>query len=139
MTVFPVQVPKKRKPTRGALARASVPTLRRFTEGRRDMKNSPITWPMLLTLVSSLVGCVTGGTNTPEGSPHLSATQCSDLAALKNNEPLTRERNRSELAALMAAGYDPLRFDPYYPNDLQAAQRQVDRWYQQECRQARPG
>jgi hypothetical protein len=104
------------------------------------MKNSPTTWPMLLALAFSLVGCVTGGTNTPEGGPHLSATQCSDLAALKNNEPLTPERDRSQLAALKAAGYDPsIRFDPYFPGDLQAAQRQVDRWYQQECRQAPPG
>jgi hypothetical protein len=103
------------------------------------MKNSLTTLPMLLVSACTLAGCVTGGTTTPEGSPHLSATQCSDLAALKNNGGATRERNRSELAALRAAGYDPLRFDPYYPNDLEAAQRQVDRWYQQECPQARPG
>jgi hypothetical protein len=103
------------------------------------MKNSLATWPMLLASTFSLVGCVTGGTTTPEGNSHLSATQCSDLAALKNNEPMTRERNRSQLAALEATGYDPLRFDPNYPSNLQAAQRQVDRWYQQECPQARPG
>jgi hypothetical protein len=57
------------------------------------------------------------------------ATQCSACAALKNNEPLTPERNRSELAALEAAGYNPFLFDQYYPDDVQAAQRQVDRWY----------
>jgi hypothetical protein len=103
------------------------------------MKNSLTTLSMLLALTFPLAGCVMGGATTPEGSPHLSATQCSDLAALKNNGAPTPERNQSELAALRAAGYDPLRFDPYYPNNLQAAQRQVDRWYQQECPQARPG
>jgi hypothetical protein len=75
----------------------------------------------------------------PEGATHLSATQCRDLAAIRNNAPATLERNQSELAALEAAGYNPSRFfDPYYPDDLQAAQRQVDRWYQAECPQARP-
>jgi hypothetical protein len=102
------------------------------------MKNSLITLPILLALTFPFAGCVTGGMTTPDGSPHLSAVQCSDLAALKNNGASTPERSRSELAALRAAGYDPLRFDPYYPSNLQAAERQVDRWYQQECPQARP-
>ncbi|GAB7524868.1 hypothetical protein [Paraburkholderia sp. 2C] len=102
------------------------------------MKNSLTTLPILLASAFSLVGCVAGGTTATEGGSHLSATQCSDLAALKSGSS-TPERNRSELAALRAAGYDPLRFDPYYPSNLQAAQRQVDRWYQQECPQARPG
>jgi hypothetical protein len=103
------------------------------------MKYSLTTWPMLLALAFSLVGCAAGGASTQESGSHLSAAQCSDLAALKHNEPLTPERNRSQMAALRAAGYDPLRFDPYYPSNLQAAQRQVDSWYQQECPQARPG
>jgi hypothetical protein len=108
-----------------------------FTERRIDMKNLPKLWPMLSALAVCLAGCAVGG--TPEGGAHLSATQCSDLTALRNNAPITRERNRSQLAALEEAGYDPSsRFDPYYPNDLQAAQRQVDRWYQAECQQARP-
>ncbi|SEJ80969.1 DUF4148 domain-containing protein [Paraburkholderia diazotrophica] len=101
------------------------------------MKNSPMVWPVLLTLAFSLAGCATDG--TPEGAAHLSAAQCRDLTALRHNAPLTSQRNRSELAALKAAGYDPSRwFDPYYPDDLQAAQRQVDRWYQQDCQQVRP-
>ena len=33
-----------------------------------------------------------------EGTAHLSTTQCRDLAALRNNAPITPERNRSELA-----------------------------------------
>ncbi|SAK88538.1 hypothetical protein AWB80_06169 [Caballeronia pedi] len=83
----------------------------------------------------SLAGCATGGMSA--NGRHLSETQCRDLTALRSNAPPTPERNRSELAALRAAGYDPSRFyDPYYPDDLQAAQRQVDRWYQSECRVA---
>jgi hypothetical protein len=72
----------------------------------------------------------------PNNGPHLSAAQCTDLTALRHHEPLTRARNSSELAALEAAGYDPfLYYDPYYPDDLQAAQRQVDIWYQTDCQQ----
>jgi hypothetical protein len=98
------------------------------------VKSSKI-WATLPALALSLAGCAAGG--MPEGVTHLSATQCRDLAELRNNAPLTRERNLSELAALREAGYDPSPwFDPYYPEDLQAAQRQVDRWYQAECHQA---
>jgi len=100
------------------------------------MKNSRKIWPIWSALMISLAGCAAGGTSAD--GRHLSETQCGDLTALKNNAPPTRERNRSELAALRAAGYDPSRFyDPYYPDDLQAAQRQVDRWYQAECRAVR--
>ena len=68
---------------------------------------------------------------------HLSPTQCRDLTALRNHAPLTHERNISELAALEEACYHPgLGLDLYYPSDLQAAQVQVDRWYQTECQQA---
>jgi hypothetical protein len=36
-------------------------------------------------------------------------------------------QHHSELAALRKAGYDPSPwYDPYYPDDLQAAQRLVD-------------
>jgi len=94
--------------------------------------------PMLavLTLTLFVAGCAAGGAPEHAGT-HLSATECTDLAALKHNAPLTRQRNLSELAALEKAGYQPwLRFDPYYPGDLQAAQRRVDGWYQAECPQA---
>ncbi|KDR37561.1 hypothetical protein BG61_14125 [Caballeronia glathei] len=85
----------------------------------------------------SLAGCAAGG--MPEGAAHLSATECRDLAACKTNAPITPECNRSELAALEKAGYDPFAsFDPNYPEDLQAAQRQVERWYQADCQQAPP-
>jgi len=86
-----------------------------------------------------LAGCVVSGAPQAGYAP-LSARQCRDLTALKNGAPLTHERNLSELAALEAAGYQPsLFFDPYYPEDLQAAQRQVDIWYQTQCRGAQPG
>ena len=101
------------------------------------MENSSKVWPLVSALTFSLAGCAAGG--MPEGSPHLSATQCRDLAALRSNEPITPERSRSELAALRKAGYDPSRFnDPYYPDDLRAAQRQVDRWYRADCQLAPP-
>ena len=93
--------------------------------------------PMLYALAISVAGCAAGG--SPQGAANLSATQCRDLTALRNHAPPSRERNLSELAALERAGYDPSKFyDPYYPDDLIAAQRQVDRWYQAECPQARP-
>lgn len=99
------------------------------------MKNSPWKWPMFSTLVLLLAGCAAG--HMPQNVTHLSALQCRDLAALRNNAPPTPGRNRSELAALRKAGYDPSRrFDPYYPEDLQTAQRQVDHWFQAECQQA---
>jgi hypothetical protein len=50
-------------------------------------------------------------------------------------------QHQSELVALRKAGYNPSPWydDPYYPDDLQAAQRLVDYWFQTECQQLRPG
>lgn len=96
---------------------------------------------MLCVLALSLAGCTLGLGGIPAASPraHLTPTQCNDLTALRNHAPLTRERNASELAALEEAGYQPsLFFDPYYPEDLEAAQRLVDHWYRTECRPAAP-
>jgi hypothetical protein len=104
-----------------------------FIEGRLNMKNSPAFRLMLGVLAISLGGCVVGGM---QNGAQLSATQCRDLTALRSGAPPSQERNRSELAALEAAGYDPSRFyDPDYPDDLQAAQRQVDYWYRTQCQQ----
>lgn len=90
-----------------------------------------------LALALSLAGCAAGG--PPDTAAHLSPSQCRDLAALKNHEPLTRERNDSELAALRKAGYDPSRwFDPNYPSDLEAAQRRINRWFQTDCQAPPP-
>ncbi len=83
-----------------------------------------------------LAGCVAAGA-TPNTMP-LTPAQCRDLTAIRSNAPPTHEQNLSELAALREAGYDPSRwFDPYYPDDLQAAERQVDRWYRAQCPQAK--
>jgi hypothetical protein len=96
----------------------------------------PAIWATACALVISLAGCAVNGTTT--NATHLSPTQCRDLTALRSNAPPTHQSNISELAALRAAGYDPSRwYDPYYPEDLQAAQHQVDAWYQQDCQQVR--
>jgi len=93
---------------------------------------------ILAATALTLAGCAAGGMQGAQ--THLSATQCRDLTDLRNKAPATRERNISELAALEAAGYHPeRRFDPYYPDDLRAAQRQVDFWYRAECPQAGAG
>jgi hypothetical protein len=44
-------------------------------------------------------------------------------------------QHQNELRALRRAGYNPPPFsdDPYYPDDIQAAQRLVDYWFQTEC------
>ena len=97
------------------------------------MKHALKFLPMTYALTVCLSGCVIGGM-PQDPRAHLSPTQCRDLTALKQHAPLTRERNDSELAALEEAGYRPsLFFDPYYPEDLQAAQSLVDYWYRTEC------
>ena len=96
------------------------------------MKNANKAWPMLAALVL-LTACSMGGMRADAG-PHLSAVQCRDLTEIRDKAPVTHERNMSELAALEKAGYHPgWFFDPYYPADLEAAQRQVDIWYETEC------
>lgn len=87
---------------------------------------------MLAALALLLTGCTTGG--VPPSGPHLSPTECRDLAALKLNAPPTMAQHTSELAALRKAGYNPSPWnDPYYPEDLEAAQRLVDHWFDTEC------
>ena len=104
------------------------------------MTNPNKLWPMLPTLVLCLAACSTGGGMQAGTRTHLTATQCRDLTDIRNRAPVTHERNMSELAALEEAGYHPgWLFDPYYPADLQAAQRQVDIWYRTECQQTRLG
>jgi hypothetical protein len=44
----------------------------------------------------------------------------------QSNAPLTRAQVRAELVQLEQAGYNPARAaDPYYPNDIQAAEARV--------------
>ena len=89
----------------------------------------------LTALALLLTGCAVGV--APQSGPHLSPTECRDLAALRTNAPPTMAEHQSELAALRRAGYDPSPWndDPYYPDDLQAAQRLVDHWFDTECPQ----
>jgi hypothetical protein len=99
------------------------------------MKNANKGWPMLPPLMLLLAACATGGMQAGTRT-HLSAAQCRDLTEIRNKAPVTHERNMSELAALEKAGYHPgWFFDPYYPADLEAAQRQVNIWYETECPQ----
>ncbi|UEP31256.1 MULTISPECIES: DUF4148 domain-containing protein [unclassified Burkholderia] len=103
------------------------------------MENLPRNRSTLTVLALLLTGCVAGG--VPQNGPHLTPTECRDLAALRNNAPPTMAQHQSELAALRKAGYDPSPWydDPYYPDDLQAAQRLVDDWFATECQQFQPG
>lgn len=97
---------------------------------------------MLSALALLFTGCVVGGMPyTAYTGRHLSPTECRDLAALKSNAPPTLAQHQSELGALRKAGYNPSPWydDPYYPDDLQAAQRLVDYWFQTECQHAQPG
>lgn len=43
----------------------------------------------------------------------------------QSNQPVTRAQVRAELIQLEKAGYQPGRDDPYYPEDIQAAQARV--------------
>ncbi len=98
------------------------------------MNEFPASRCALTALALALAGCVVGGV-VPQGGTHLSPTECRDLAALRSQSPPTMAEHHSELAALRKAGYDPSPWydDPYYPGDLQAAQRLVDYWFETEC------
>jgi hypothetical protein len=91
----------------------------------------------LTALALLLSGCIVGGVPQygAQNGAHLSPTECRDLAALKSQAPPTMAEHQSELAALRKAGYNPSPWndDPYYPDDLQAAQRLVDYWFATEC------
>jgi hypothetical protein len=92
----------------------------------------------LTALALLLAGCATGG--VPQSGPHLSPTECDDLAALRSNAPPTKAQHQSELAALRKAGYNPSPWndDPNFPEDLHAAQRLVDHWFETDCQQFQP-
>lgn len=103
------------------------------------MENRPRNCSTLFASVLLLAGCAAGG--MPQSGPHLSPTECRDLAALKANPSPTKAQNQSELSALRKAGYDPSPWndDPNYPDDLHAAQRLVDHWFETDCQQLPPG
>lgn len=93
----------------------------------------------LAGLALLLTGCAAAG--APQSGPHLSPTECSDLAALRSNPSPSKAQRQSELSALRKAGYNPSPWsdDPNYPDDLNAAQRLVDHWFQTDCQQVQPG
>ncbi|WP_321936947.1 DUF4148 domain-containing protein [Paraburkholderia sp. J8-2] len=102
------------------------------------MNRFPTLRPARTALALLLTACTAGG--MPQSGPHLSPTQCRDLAALKRNAPATMAQHQSELAALRKAGYNPSPWnDPYYPEDLEAAQRRVAYWFNTECPPFHPG
>ncbi|MGF7129017.1 hypothetical protein P3T40_000483 [Paraburkholderia sp. EB58] len=57
----------------------------------------------------------------------LAAAVAAPIAAFaQSNGPLTRAQVRAELVQLEQAGYNPARAaDPYYPDDIQAAEARV--------------
>jgi hypothetical protein len=53
------------------------------------------------------------------------ATAALALAGCATNDPVWQQ-NQRDLANLEACGYQPKAWDPYYPDDLQQAQRKYD-------------
>ena len=86
-----------------------------------------------LAIASLLGGCVVG--ERPPPGRHLTATECRDLGALRAGGNTTLAEHQAEVGVLRKAGYDPSPFwdDPYYPDDLQNAQRLEDYWFRTEC------
>ncbi|WP_430232792.1 DUF4148 domain-containing protein [Paraburkholderia tropica] len=97
------------------------------------MKSLPRCCSTLAVSAILLAGCAAGGVQ--QGGPHLTPTECRDLAALGSSAPPTKAQRQSELSALRKAGYDPSPWndDPYYPDDLQEAQRLVAHWRETDC------
>ena len=93
----------------------------------------------LTALALLLAGCAAG--SVPQSGQHWRTTECCDLTALRSNAPPTKAQRQSELAALRKAGYNPSPWndDPNFPEDLHAAQRLVDHWFETECQQFQPG
>jgi hypothetical protein len=98
------------------------------------MKKLTKTCSMLTASALLLTGYAVAG--APHSGPHLTPTECRDLAETKSNAPRTKSQRRSELSALSKAGYNPSPWhdSPNYPEDLHAAQRKVDHWFETECK-----
>jgi hypothetical protein len=96
------------------------------------------TLSLLCALACLLAGCAVG--EMPSPGRHLTDVECHDLAALRTGKNTTMAEHQVELGALRKAGYDPSPFwdDPYYPEDIQDAQRLVAYWFQTECVPVQP-
>jgi Domain of unknown function (DUF4148) len=64
---------------------------------------------------------------------HLTAEQCNDYPFRPVEGHVTHAQLVQELAELESVGYEPDRWDPYYPNDLQAAQARLHAKYLADC------
>ena len=64
---------------------------------------------------------------------HLTAEQCNDYPFKPVEGRVTHAQLVQELAELESVGYEPDRWDPYYPNDLQAAQARLHAKYLADC------
>jgi Domain of unknown function (DUF4148) len=64
---------------------------------------------------------------------HLTAEQCNDYPFKPVEGHVTHAQLVQELAELESVGYEPDRWDPYYPNDLQAAQARLHAKYLADC------
>ncbi|MBN3724611.1 DUF4148 domain-containing protein [Burkholderia sp. Ac-20379] len=67
-------------------------------------------------------------------APVMTAQECHSYKASRANRPLTRADVVGNLDALEAAGYTPARGnDPYYPDDIQAAEKKLARMEVKDC------
>ncbi|WP_310634176.1 DUF4148 domain-containing protein [Paraburkholderia sp.] len=101
------------------------------------MKNFAGKGSTVAVLALWLVGCAAPVQQT---GPHLTPTECRDLAALSSHSSPTKSQRQSELSALRKAGYDPSPWndDPNYPDDLHEAQRLVAHWRETDCQNLPP-
>ncbi|XUW89974.1 DUF4148 domain-containing protein [Burkholderia sp. M6-3] len=102
------------------------------------MEKPARTCSTLAALALLLAGYTAAGAT--QSRPHLSPTECRDLAEIKSNAPRTKSQHHSELSSLRKAGYNPSPWhdDPHYPANLHAAQRRVDHWFETDCKQSHP-
>jgi hypothetical protein len=89
-----------------------------------------------LTLPVLLAACAAPPAGTVS-SAHITPHQCQDLAALRQDGEATHGRLNSEVAALLTAGYYPAAEADTYPASYLHAQRRVNAWYAQDCRDIR--
>jgi hypothetical protein len=89
-----------------------------------------------LTLPVVLAACAAPSADSLS-SAHITPQQCQDLAALKAGAAPTHQRLTSEVAVLLTADYNPVTEADTYPGSFHHAQRRVDYWYANDCRNVR--